>query len=460
MSAGTPALESAEAAYLELALRGNLSRQADSLELASARATEEGARSVLGPQAKLTGGLSWADDPDGKTVTSMTGTAGVTQWVPTGGTASVAMSGTVSRTDPDNPPPLRSLDRDTSALTVSFKQPFLQGFGSGSSTLYQVRQAGVSRRTKFLSANGTGLSLLQQARVAFWNLVGTVATVQAQAQDSARTLRILEASRIQFRSGAASALDTLTAKANHGKALVALVQGRASLREGRRNLATIAHVDSVSIPQVDSLPEAEAGPSLPGVDSLLESAKTHAVDLAQAQVKIEGLQNEIAYRRWSRLPKLDGTVYGSTPLPGGNPAKDWTVGARLDLDVDLPNGAERAKYRAALLDLRAAQLRRASAVDEIRHQIERILDAHGTAMDQLALSVELAGLQRARLTASEVGYAAGSVSLLDLQATRMDWMNAVTAAWQAKASVKALEADLETRTGIGPARRGWIWEDR
>ena len=460
MAAGTPTLEAAEAAYLELALRGNLAHQADSLDLASAKTTESGARSLLGPQAKATGSLVGTNDLDGKTVGSATGAATVSQWVPTGGTASASLSGTSSRTDPDNKAPLPSLDRDTASLTISFKQPFLQGFGDGSATLYQVRQAETSRKAKFLSANGTGLSLLQQARVAFWNLIGATATVNAQTQDSSRTLRILEVSRIQFRSGAASALDTLTAKANHGKALVALVQGRATLREGRRNLATIANVDSVALPVVDSLPTPEGASSLPGIEALVESAKSHAVDLAQAQVKIEGLQNEVGYRRWSRLPRLDGTVYGSTSVPGGNPAKDWMIGARVDLDWDLPNGTERAKYRAALLDLRAAQLRRDAAVDEVRHQVERILDAHGSATSQLSLSIELAGLQRARLNASEVGYAAGSVSLLDLQSARADWMNAVTSSWQAKASVKALEAELETRTGIGPARRGWIWEDR
>jgi len=458
--AGNSSLELAESAYLELALRGNLSHQADSLDLAAARETEAATRTLLGPQAKLAGTLAGTNDLDGKTVGSATGTASVSQWVPTGGALGAALSGTSSRTDPDNAPPLRSLDRDTASLTVSFKQPFLQGFGNGSPTLYQVRQAQVARKTRFLSANGAGLSLLQQARVAFWNLIGAAATVQAQIQDSARTARILQASRIQYKSGSASALDTLTARANHGKALVSLVQGRTTLREGKRSLATLANVDSVSVPVVDSLPTVEAGSAFPTLDALVESAQAHAIDLAQAQVKIEGLQNEVGYRRWSRLPKLDGTVYGATSLPGGNPAKDWMVGARVDLDWDLPNGVERAKYRTALLDLRAAQLRRKAAINEVRHQIERILDAHGSATEQLALSVELAALQRARLNASEVGYAAGSVSLIDLQSARSDWMNAVTSSWQSKAQVKALEAELETRTGIGPARRGWIWEEK
>ncbi|MEN9306962.1 MAG: hypothetical protein RL173_894 [Fibrobacterota bacterium] len=458
-AAGPANLDSLERAYLETALRGNLSHSADSLDVAAARITEAGVRGLFGPQAKLTGSLGGTNDLDGRSTGSATATGTVSQWVPTGGTLAAALSGTMYRVDPINPAPLPSGDKDTANLTLSFRQPFLQGFGNGSPLLYQTRTAKVASRTKFLAARGQGLSLMQQARVAFWNLIGAAATVQAQTQDSARTARILATSRIQYKSGSASALDTLTARANHGKALVALLQGRNTLREGRRNLSVLANVDSMAVPLVDSLPELGAEQAFPTVQALVDSATSHATDLAQAQIKIEGLQAEVSYRRYSRLPKLDGTIYGASSIPGGNPAKDWMVGARVDLDWDLPNGVERAKYRTALLDLRSAEIRRKAATAELRHQIERILDAHASAVRQLALTVDLAFLQRARLAASEVGYGAGSVSLMDLQSAQTDWMNAVTASWQAKAQLKSLEAELETRTGIGPARQGWVWEE-
>jgi outer membrane protein TolC len=240
---------------------------------------------------------------------------------------------------------------------------------------------------------------------------------------------------------------------------VALLQGRNTLLEGRRNLSVLANIDSMAVPAVDSLPALDGEQAFPSIQALVDSATNHATDLAQTQARIEGLQAEVSYRRYSRLPKLDGTIYGATSLPGGNPAKDWMVGARVDLDWDLPNGVERAKYRSALLDLRSAEIRRKAATVELRHQIERIVDAHASAVQQLALTVDLAALQRARLAASEAGYSAGSVSLMDLQSAQTDWMNAVTASWQAKAQLKSLEAELETRTGIGPARQGWIWEE-
>jgi outer membrane protein TolC len=384
----------------------------------------------------------------------------VSQWVPTGGTAAISLSGTSSRVSPDNKQPLPTGDQDTANLMLSFKQPLLQGFGSGSPVTYQIKQADAAAKTKFYSVRGQGLVLLQQARNAFWNLAGATATLSAQTEDSIRVERLMQVARVQFRTGASSALDTLTAATNLAKAKVALSQGRNTVREGLRSLSILADTDQVVVPKPDTLPSLDLGADLPSVEELLAKARTHATDLAQAQARIEALQAEVDYRKYSRLPRLDGTVYGKTGMPGGNLAENWQVGARLDFDWLLPNGTERGKYRSSLLDLRSAQIRRDAAEKELRHQIERILDARNAAREQLTLSVDLAGLQRKRMAAAEVGYNAGSTSLIDLQTVRADWMNAVTSSWQAKAQLKSLEAELETRTGIGPARQGWIWEEQ
>jgi outer membrane protein TolC len=460
MAAGPSALDSLEEAYLQLALRRNLSLQADSLDLAASRETRAGARTLLGPQAQIAGSLSGVEGPGDRTLGSATGTGTLSQWVPSGGTASVALSGTSTRLSPDNPAPLSSGDQDTASLTVSFKQPLLQGFGTGAPLRYQLKQADAAARIKFQTTRGEALVLLQQARNAFWNLAGATATLAAKTEDSIRTERLMQVARVQFASGSASALDTLTAAANLATAKVTLLQGRNSVREGFRTLATLADTDQVVVPRPDTLPAPEPTAVLPSIDELVKGADERAPTLAQAQLRIEALQSEVEYRRSARLPKLDGTVYGRTGLPGGDPTGNWLVGARLDFDWLLPNGTDRAKYRTSLLDLRSAQIRREAAQKELRRQIERIVDAWMSAREQLGLSIELAALQRKRLTAAEVRYNTGSTSLIDLQTVRTDWMNALTSSWQAKAQLKSLEAELEVRTGIGPARRGWSWEER
>jgi outer membrane protein TolC len=441
-------------------LRRNLSQHADSLDLVSARESQAGTHTLLGPQAELAGSLIGAKGPDDRTSGTATGTGTLSQWVASGGTAALSLTGTSTRLSPDNPVTLLSGDQDTANLMLSFKQPLLQGFGSGSSVTYQVKQADAAAKTKFYSLRGQGLVLLQQARNAFWDLAGAEATMSAQIEDSGRTERLMRIARVQFVAGSSSALDTLTAATNLAKAKVALSQGRNTVREGLRNLSILADTDQVVVPKPDTLPSLDLGADLPKVDALLEQARIHAPDLAQAQVRIEALQSEVDYRKSTRLPRLDGTLYGKTGMPSGNLAENWQVGARLDFDWLLPNGTERAKYRSSLLDLRSARIRRDAAEKELRHQIERILDAWAAAREQLALTVDLAGLQRKRMAAAEVGYSAGSTSLIDLQSVRADWMNAVTSSWQSKAQLKSLEAELETRTGIGPARQGWIWEEQ
>jgi outer membrane protein TolC len=241
---------------------------------------------------------------------------------------------------------------------------------------------------------------------------------------------------------------------------VALLQGRNAVREGIRLLSTLADTDRVVVPRPDSLPALDAVAAPPSVEDLYQEALRRAPELAQAQAKIEALQAEADLRRSSRLPRLDGLVYAADALAGTGATKDWTVGARIDFEWSLPNGAERAKYRTALLDLEAAKVRREASEKEIRRQIERIVDASNSARRKLALMVDLAILQRKRLAAAEVSFEVGATSPMDLQEVRAEWMNAVTSSWQALAEAKSLEADLETRTGIGPARQGWLWEER
>jgi outer membrane protein TolC len=176
--------------------------------------------------------------------------------------------------------------------------------------------------------------------------------------------------------------------------------------------------------------------------------------------QVDAKESETGFRRSERLPQLDGTVFARSGLPGGNPTRNWSIGARIDLDWSVLAGAERARYRQSLADLNAAKARSSAAVSEVRHQIERIVQAHVAAQDEILVAVDLARVERMRLTSVQQAAKIGSQNLTELDAARTDWLNAVHAAWQAFYGAKSLEAELETWTGIGPARRGWIWEER
>jgi outer membrane protein TolC len=74
------------------------------------------------------------------------------------------------------------------------------------------------------------------------------------------------------------------------------------------------------------------------------------------------------------------------------------------------------------------------------------------------MAIRLARAQTRRLVASEAGWNLGKVPWTDLSASRRDALDAEAAAWQALASAKVLEAELESRTGTGPERLGWSAE--
>lgn len=446
-----------ENAFLEVALRRNLTLRTDSLDLRSSSEALAASEAALGPQLALTGSAELARPVGGGTSTGLGLGGTASQILPTAAIASIGWTGTSSRFDPQSPP--RQMDADTSTLSVSLKQPLLRGFGEASPTFQAVTQARSARKLRFLSARGDGLALLQRAKTSFWNLMAIRAQVRALADDSLRQGRLLEVSRVQFRTGSIAVLDTLTSHQTFGKARLALLQARQSEREALRQIASIADTTGLSFPQPDTLPEPEKL-VFPASAVLVESALSHAPSILSAQEKINAQESEVVLRRSNRLPQLDATAFGRTGMPGGNPASEWMVGGRLDLSWSIPSGAERARYRQALTDLSSLKVKAESSRKELVRQIERILDQYDASQEQLLVALDLARVQKARLASVEAAVNAGAKSGVDLDAARTDWLSALQSTWSAFAGAKALEAELETSTGIGPARRGWIWEEK
>ncbi|MBK8801322.1 MAG: TolC family protein [Fibrobacteres bacterium] len=443
--------------FLEVALRRNLTLRADSLDLRSSGEALVAAQAALGPQLALTGSAELARPAAGGTSTAMGVGGTVSQILPTAAIGSVGWTGSSNRFDPQTPP--RAMDSDTSTLSVSLKQPLLRGFGAASPTFQAVAQATSARKLRFLSARGDGLALLQRAKTGFWNLMAIRAQVRALTDDSLRQGRLLEVSRVQFRTGAIAVLDTLTSHQTFGKARLSLLQARQAERDALRQIASIADTTGLSFPQPDTLPEPERM-VFPKTAELIESALAHAPAILSAQERLAAQESEVLLRRSNRLPQLDATAFGRTGMPGGNPTSEWTVGGRIDFSWSLPSGAERARYRQALTDLSSLQVKAESSRKELVRQIERILDQYDGSQEQLLVALDLARVQKARLASVEAAVNAGAKSGIDLDAARTDWLSALQTTWSAFAGAKALEAELETNTGIGPARRGWIWEEK
>lgn len=444
-------LDRAEEQFLRTAMRRNLTVRAESLDLASVREAGVGASSGLGPQLSLTGDAGTTLGSSDRSARQVQGEARATQWVPTGGT----LAGTVNagRTDLQVEDQDRTID--TAGAQVSFTQPLLRGFGAGSSVLHASRQGEYALKVKIQGSRSVVFARIQAARTAFWQQLARTQIVSARREDSVRTLRFLEASRLKRSAGSASDLDTLQAYAEHLQAVSSLLSAQNDQRSGWRDLLALSDTSGIELPVLDSgaLPPVAEG-AIPDSAVLLRSAEDQAPDLAQAVALVEKASEEKRFRANDRLPTLDVTALAGTDLLEGG----WVLGAKAHLEWLLPGGTSRSRYRQALLDLHASEVRREAARSELARQIGRLVEAVASARAQQVVATQLAVAQSRRLAATEAGWKVGRLPWTDLVAARRDGLVAQADAWQALASAKALEAELEARTGTGPARLGWIGE--
>jgi len=444
-------LDQAEEAYLRTVLRRNLSLRVDSLEREGVREAATGAASALGPQLALSGEVAASEGEGDRSVKQLQGTALASQRVPTGGTLEGSLHGGTTRVADGN------LDRvvDTAGVQVAFTQPLLRGWGSGSDAAFAHRQARLSVDVKVQGSRAVVHARLLEARTAFWKQLARSQIVAARLEDSARTARLLDASRTRFAIGSASELDTLQAGAEHLKAMADLLAARSDERAGWREIVGLSDTSAVELPLPErgALPPLVEGP-LPDSARLLGAAMERSPELAQASALVQKAESERDYRGQARLPKLDATALARNDLLDGG----WVLGARARLEWDIPDGTNRSRYRQALLDLHAAGTRREAARQELARQIGTLVEAVASSRSRLEMSVRLARAQARRLAASEAGWNLGRISWADLAASRRDALDADAAAWQALASAKALEAELDSRTGEGPERLGWSAE--
>jgi outer membrane protein TolC len=445
-------LEQGEEGFLRSVLRRDLDVRAESLDLESVREARGEARSGLGPQFDLSGGAGSTVGSSDRSARQIEGTAVATQWVPTGGTLAGELHG--GRTRLDDGANVR--DIDTAGAQVSFTQPLLRGFGAGSAPLHAARQAELALKVKISGSRSVVLARIQEARTAYWKQIALDQIVSMRVQDSGRTASLLQAARIRFSAGAVSEYDTLSALAEHLQSVSDLLTARGNRRSGMRTLLGWSDTTEVALPVLDSGALPPTPDSLaPDSAALLSEALRQAPTVAQALAQVEKASEQKTYLGVDRLPTFDVTGLAATDLLEGG----WVLGAKAKVEWLLPNGTARSKYRQALLDLHANEVRAEQAKKEISRQIGRLVEAIAASRAQQDVTIRLSQANNRKLAAAEAGWRLGRTAWTDYVASRRDAIQAQSNAWQALAAVKALEAELEARTGTGPARLGWTGGD-
>jgi|GEM_PF-970912 outer membrane protein TolC len=448
-----------EEGFLREVLVRNPAIQAESLTVAGSRETRSGANSLLLPQLNIAATGTSSTNFDGTSNYSGQGTGTLTQILPTGGT--LEGDALVGRGHGQSPG--ESTGYDTAGVGISFTQPFLQGFGSGSPTLNTATQARLSERVQLHASRSTVLATIDEARTAWWMQRSLESVLAAHIQDTTRTWRLLVNARQNLASGAGSVLDTIQAFANHLQALSDWLTARTTARAGAVDLG--AFLDSSEIwlgdPRSDTL-AIEPPDSLlrewPPVDSLMRLAEDNAPDIAEALAQEEQAKATKIFLDNQILPTLDGGVFARKALlPGDATPRGVVGGVQVNFNWNIPDGVNRAAARKALLDLHKAGIQAVTAKNTLRRSLIKYLELSRQYALAISLQRHLIEADKLQLTADEQGYKDGSVAWADLTAARSSWLAAVGTVWNAVALAEANESNIESLTGTGPARLGWNW---
>lgn len=476
-----------EEPFLRQVLARNPSLRAESLSVAATKATREGSVSLLLPQFQVGAKLDANTDLDRTHNASGQATVGASQLLPSGATlsgellASRSHGSTPTRTVSGYSPAIQMLadtlgfalpastvttggssTRDTVGLQIALTQPLLKGFGAGNATFHAAEQARLSEKVQLQSSRAQVLSVISLARKAWWNQRSLEALLETRIQDTARTLRLLDATRKRFREGASSRLDTLQAFADHLQARSAFASARSEAASGAVTLGSYLDSGAVWIgTRGDSTlinPPLLTESVKKTPDELMALAEASAPDIAQALSLEEKARSEEIFRSRQALPQLDAGVYLRKAIsPSDANPTGIQYGAQALFQWNLTDGTDRAAARKALLDLRKSGIAAAKARKDLHRSLVLACEKDGSLRQALDLKLQVVEAQELRLFVAEQGYREGSTSWSDLATARKERLAALTDAWSAVAAVQANESDLQSLTGTGPARLGWTW---
>jgi len=476
-----------EEPFLRQVLLRHPTLQSESLTVEAVKASREGATSLLLPQFQVGAKLDANTDLDETRNAYGQATGTASQLLPTG----ASLSGELLASRSYGSTPERSVSgysastlalaqqmgvtlpastvttggsstRDTLGIKVALTQPLLQGFGAGNTVFYNAEQASLSEKVQLHASRAQILAVISQARKAWWSQRSFEAILEARAQDTARTLRLLETSRKRLREGSSSRLDTLQAYADHLQAKSACASARSDAASGAVTLGSYLDTGAVWIGsrgdtgliQPPILPAASAA----SPDSLMKLAESSAPDIAQALALEEKARSEEIFRSRQTLPQLDAGIYLKKGfLPDDANPSAIQYGAQAVFQWNLTDGTNRAAARKALLDLRKSGIAAAKARKDLYRSLVQASEKGHSLRQTLDLQIEVILAQGVRLAVAEQGYKEGSTSWSDLALARKEWLSALTDAWNALSSVQANESDLQSLTGTGPARLGWTW---
>jgi len=392
---------------LDQALRSNLEGRSARMDLDAAEAALSGARGGFDPTLSLGLDASGAQSLSNSTldVAELTSTttgwsAGVSQALPAGGSASLGWSESYSSSNSSQ----QVLSTTTTAgVWLSVDQPLLDGAGLLAAR-YGVRSALLGLDDAELAWRQAAESLVLEVSGAYWGLVAAGEGLRL----ATRSLEIAEGQLTdtleRVEEGFAGSGDVLQVERTVGVARQALVVAQADLEAAEAGLARLIGEGIVGRGALIPL-DLPVVPS-PVLDVNASLALARGRNAGWLRSKLGGERAELDFRaaRNGALPDLGLT--GSVQLSGGPDSTPeargqvldglyprWALGA--DLRVAVPYRTERADYQRARIGRDQAALSLEAAEQDLALSVEAAVRALKRDLSRLELAEQT--LEAARL---------------------------------------------------------------
>jgi len=398
---------------LHLALDHNLEAQAAHLRRERADASVLAAAGLFDPRLNLGVNQSSSASPtndktDGvdTVISSSAGwNAGLTQTLPTGGSATLTWTETLSTS---NSEAVVSTDSASDSARLSVSQPLLDG-GGFRAGMYSIRAARLGRTDAGLEHRATMEQLVLDVSDAYWRLV----SAQESADLADKSADIAEQSLLdteeRFDEGFAGSGDVHQVERALGVARQAQVVAQSDLEAAEERLRRILGLPIGAADPVVPVDRPQVPATDPEPDAVLASARQHNARWLRDELAAERALEDLRLARNDFLPDL--SVTGSVGLTGlrNKPAaarrqtlsgenNDWALGASVSVPIPYREGRAnlsmaRIDHDTATLSLEAAEqdllLRVRDAVRAVKRDRSRLeLAEHTVEVARLALQAD------------------------------------------------------------------------
>lgn len=344
-------------------------------------------------------------------------TLGLSQLLPSGGTAQVAFSNSKLETNSQfftiNP-------SYNSGLDFSISQPLLRNFGRDA-TEFGLRIAALDSDIAREGFVEQVVATIANAETAYWNLVAARYRLEVAEESRALARQLHQNNQVRVDVGTLAPLELVASEAGIATREEEIIRARAAIGDAEDVLRYLIDVDDARVWTMPLVPDTAAETDYLEFD--LEQALATALDsrpeLAREQLALRGREIQAAYYRSQTKPRLDLVArYGFngvggdvvvrdneghviSTLPGGwDDAFDqvtgadfpgWSVG--LEFGMPLQNRTARARATSAELALEQGRV----GIDQVRQAIEsevriatRGLETGRQAIESARVSVRLA----------------------------------------------------------------------